>query len=30
MEHVFNATMPHYEVLLDWYLEEYRTGGYKK
>jgi len=30
MDHVLNAMRPHYEALLDCFLEEHRTGKYKK
>lgn len=30
MDHVLDAMQPHYEVTLDWFIEEQRTGKYKK
>ena len=30
MDHVINAMQPHYDVLLDWFIEEHRKGQYKK
>jgi hypothetical protein len=30
MDHVLNAMQPHYEALLDYFLEEQRTGRYKR
>ncbi len=30
MDHVLDAMQPHYEVLLDWFVEEQRKGQYKK
>ena len=29
MDHVLDAMEPHYEVTLDWFMEEQRTGKYK-
>lgn len=30
IDHVLNAMQPHYEVTRDWFMEEQRTGKYKK
>lgn len=30
MDHVIEAMQPHYDVLLDWYIEEHQKGKYKK
>lgn len=30
IDHVLDAIRPHYEVTLDWFMEEQRTGKYKK
>ena len=30
MDHVLEGMQPHYEVLLDWFIEEHRKGQYKK
>lgn len=30
MDHVIEAMRPHYEVLLDWFIEEHKKGNYKK
>ena len=30
MDHVIEAMQPHYEVLLDWFIEEHKKGQYKK
>ena len=30
MDHVIDAMKPHYEVTLDWFIEEQRSGKYKK
>lgn len=30
MDHVLDGMKQHYEVSLDWFMEEYRTGKYKK
>jgi hypothetical protein len=30
MDHVIEAMRPHYEVLLDWFIEEHKKGQYKK
>jgi len=30
MDHVLDAIRPHYEVTLDWFIKEQRTGKYKK
>lgn len=30
MDHVLDAMQPHYEVTLDWFIEEQRKGKYKK
>lgn len=30
MDHVLDAIRPHYEALLDCFLEEHRTGNYKR
>lgn len=30
IDHVLDAVRPHYEALLDCFLEEHRTGNYKK
>lgn len=30
MDHVLNAMQPHYEVTRDWFIEEHRSGKYKK
>ena len=30
IDHVLDAMKPHYEVTLDWFIEEQRTGKYKK
>lgn len=30
IDHVLNAMKPHYEAVRDWFMEEQRTGQYKK
>ena len=30
MDHVLDGMYPHYEVTLDWFMEEHRTGKFKK
>jgi len=30
MDHVLDAMHPHYDVLLDWFVEEHKKGKYKK
>ena len=30
MDHVLEGMRAHYEVLLDWFIEEHRKGQYKK
>lgn len=30
MDHVIEAMRPHYEVLLDWFIEEHKKGQCKK
>jgi len=30
IDHVLDAIRPHYEALLDWFIEEQRTGKYKR
>lgn len=30
MDHVLDAMEPHYEVTLDWFMDEQRRGKYKK
>jgi len=30
VDHVIEAMRPHYEVLLDWFIEEHKKGQYKK
>ncbi len=30
MDHAISAMLPHYEVLLDWYIDEQKTGDYKR
>ena len=30
IDHVLDAMKPYYEVTLDWFIEEQRTGKYKK
>ncbi len=30
MDHVLDAMRPHYEVTLDWYIEEHKKGNYQK
>lgn len=30
IDHVLNSIRAHYEVTLDWFIEEHRTGKYKK
>lgn len=30
MDHVLDAMRPHYEVTLDWFIEEQKKGKYKK
>ncbi|WFD09961.1 hypothetical protein [Tepidibacter hydrothermalis] len=30
MDHVINGMKSHYEVLLDWFVEEHKSGKYKK
>lgn len=30
IDHAINSLQPFYEVTLDWFLEEHRTGNYKK
>ena len=30
MDHVLNGMQPHYEVTLDWFIEEQKKGNYKK
>lgn len=30
IDHVLDAMKPHYEITLDWFIEEQRTGKYKK
>ncbi len=30
MDHVIDGMKPHYEVLLDWFVEEHKSGKYKK
>ncbi len=30
MDHVIEAMRPHYEALLDWFIEEHKKGQYKK
>ena len=30
IDHVLDAMKPHYEVTLDWFIEEQRTSKYKK
>lgn len=30
MDHVLDAMRPHYDVLLDWFIEEHKKGNYRK
>lgn len=30
MDHVLEAMQPHYDVLLEWFIEEHKKGQYKK
>lgn len=30
MDHAINSLRPFYEVTLDWFIEEHRSGKYKK
>lgn len=30
MDHVLNGMQPHYEAMLDQFLDEHRSGNYKK
>ena len=30
MDHVLDAMQPHYEVTLDWFIEEQKKGEYKR
>ena len=30
IDHAINSLQPFYEVTLDWFVEEHRTGKYKK
>ena len=30
MDHAINSLRPYYEVTLDWFIEEHRSGEYKK
>jgi hypothetical protein len=30
MDHVLEGMQPHYDVLLEWFIEEHKKGQYKK